>query len=258
MQAELEASFRALTSGEPGGELEAALLVARWLDADFSSEQVKTQLAELGARCGAQKPWEYLGSLGFAGDMDRYDAPDNSHIARVLERRAGIPISLSIVVIEVARRSGLAAVGINFPGHFLVRVDDRLVDPFAMTLADPTALVAKLPEPQRHRAAGELFAVADAPTIAFRMLSNLKYSFLRRGAWHRAVEALDGQIAILPDYPTMYAERGELWQRLGNQACARSDFEAGLERAEELNAVVLAKDLKQRLSNLTAEPTVVH
>lgn len=258
METEVESGLRALTCGAPQGELEAALLVARWLDPAFAQDQVRAQLAMLATRCGTALPWEFLGGLGFAGDADRYDAPENSHIARVLERQTGIPISLAIVLIEVARQSGHTAMGINFPGHFLVRVDDTLVDPFAMRVIDAATAVSGLPEAQRHRAPGELFANADAPTIAFRMLNNLKLAFLRRSAWHRAVEALDGHIALLPDYPTMYVERGELWLRLGNRACARTDFETGLARAEDLNATTLVAELKARLASFSDEPAIVH
>ena len=258
MEADLEAGLRALAGGVPQGELEAAVLVARWLDPMFSPEQVRAQLFGMAERCGTDLPWEFLRGLGFAGDTDRYDAPENSHIARVLERQTGIPISLAIVLIEVARHAGHTAVGISFPGHFLVRVDDTLVDPFAMRAIDPATALAGLPEAQRHRSTGELFASADAPTIAFRMLNNLKAAFLRRSALHRAVEALDGQIALLPGYPTIYVERGDLWRRLGNHACARVDFENALARAEDLNATALVIELKKRLAGFSAEPTIVH
>jgi regulator of sirC expression with transglutaminase-like and TPR domain len=258
MDADLEAGLRALAGGVPRGELEAALLVARWLDPVFSLEKIGAQLTGLAERCGTALPWEFLGGLGFAGDADRYDAPENSHIARVLERHTGIPISLAIVLIEVARRAGHTAIGLNFPGHFLVRVDDTLVDPFSMRPIDAAAAVAGLPEAHRHRTAAELFASADAPTIAFRMLTNLKNTFLRRSALHWAVEALDGQIALMPDYPTMYVERGDLWLRLGDRSSARTDFETGLAKAEDLNATALVIELKNRLTGFPGEPTIVH
>jgi regulator of sirC expression with transglutaminase-like and TPR domain len=228
------------------------------LDPVLSQDKIRAQLDVLAERCGVARPWEFLSGLGFAGDADRYDAPENSHIARVLERQTGIPISLAIVVIEVARRAGHTAIGLNFPGHFLVRVDDTLVDPFSMRAIDADTAMAGLPEAHRHRTAGELFASADSPTIAFRMLTNLKTAFLRRSAWHRAVEALDGQIALLPDYPTMYVERGDLWLRLGNRACARTDFETGLAKAEDLDATALVTELKNRLAGFSGEPVIVH
>ena len=77
---------------------------------------------------------------GFSGNRDRYDDPRNSFLNEVLNRRTGIPISLAVVYLEVARRAGLRVVGVNFPGHFLLRAplaaharasdDILIVDPF--------------------------------------------------------------------------------------------------------------------------------
>ena len=65
---------------------------------------------------------EYLyDEQGFAGNRDRYDDPRNSFLNEVLDRRTGIPISLAVVYLEVARRAGLRVDGVNFPGHFLLR-----------------------------------------------------------------------------------------------------------------------------------------
>jgi regulator of sirC expression with transglutaminase-like and TPR domain len=75
----------------------------------------------------------------FTGNRERYEDPRNSFLNQVLERRTGIPITLALVYLEVARRSGVRAVGVNFPGHFLLRIpagrdaaliDDLIVDPF--------------------------------------------------------------------------------------------------------------------------------
>jgi len=74
---------------------------------------------------------------GFSGNHERYDDPRNSFLNEVLERKTGIPISLCVVYIEVARRLGLDAAGINFPGHFLARVGDApvIVDAFEGRIA---------------------------------------------------------------------------------------------------------------------------
>lgn len=67
---------------------------------------------------------------GFGGDLDDYYDPDNSFLNRVIERRRGIPITLSVMWIEVGRRAGIQVEGIGLPGHFLIRVAGSLVDPF--------------------------------------------------------------------------------------------------------------------------------
>src|SRR5262245_27485146 len=66
-----------------------------------------------------------FGELGFAGNIEQYTDPRNSFLNEVLDRRLGIPITLSVVYIEVARRAGLDVTGINFPGHFLLRCPSR-------------------------------------------------------------------------------------------------------------------------------------
>jgi regulator of sirC expression with transglutaminase-like and TPR domain len=79
-----------------------------------------------------------FGDQRFSGNRDRYEDPRNSCLNQVLDRRSGIPITLSVVYMEVGRRAGLAIDGVNFPGHFLVRVPDTvgrrprglIVDPF--------------------------------------------------------------------------------------------------------------------------------
>src|SRR5258708_23318194 len=75
--------------------------------------------------------------LGFSGNRDHYDAPRNSFLNAVLDRRLGIPISLAVVYLQIGRRAGLRLEGVNFPGHFLVRapagagdMEDLIVDPF--------------------------------------------------------------------------------------------------------------------------------
>ncbi len=77
---------------------------------------------DMSAQCGVKALNEYLfDELGFTGNRDKYEDPRNSCLNEVLERRTGIPLTLSIVYMEVARRAGLQVDGINFPGHFLVR-----------------------------------------------------------------------------------------------------------------------------------------
>ncbi len=67
---------------------------------------------------------------GFTGNRDRYDDPSNSFLNEVLERRTGIPITLALVYMEVARRAGILIDGVNFPGHFLMRFTPLILDPF--------------------------------------------------------------------------------------------------------------------------------
>ncbi|MBX3155602.1 MAG: transglutaminase family protein [Deltaproteobacteria bacterium] len=141
--------------------------------------------------------------LGFRGNVDDYYDPRNSFLADVLERRTGIPITLSVVYLEVARRLGVLAQGVNFPGHFLVRVaiEDAwlFLDPFGggRSLAPPDleALLRKTTTPD---AVLEPSAVAAASKrqIVSRMLVNLAGIYGRNGDLVRSLDVLE-RLAIL-------------------------------------------------------------
>jgi regulator of sirC expression with transglutaminase-like and TPR domain len=94
--------------------------------------------APLAARIDAINRYLF-GELGFSGNREQFDDPRNSCLNEVMDRRTGIPITLALIYIEVARRAGVRAEGINFPGHFLVRClqDLRTDDPNDGLIVDP-------------------------------------------------------------------------------------------------------------------------
>ena len=123
--------------------------------------------------------------LGFHGNDEDYEDPRNSFLNEVLERRTGIPITLAVVLIETARRAGLAAQGVSFPGHFLVRlpVDGGLivVDPFVGRLLDGDDLremTSKINGPKPPES--QLLAPASKLQILFRMLNNLRSIYAKQ------------------------------------------------------------------------------
>jgi len=133
-------------------------------------------------------------SEGFAGNAEAYYAAENSYLHRVLEKRRGIPITLGLLLVELARHVGLDAEGVSFPGHFLVRVNLRdgvaVVDPFTGQTLDREEL-------QRRAAPygaslGQLLQPAPAREILLRMLRNLRAiheqagdEALLEGVWQR-------------------------------------------------------------------------
>jgi regulator of sirC expression with transglutaminase-like and TPR domain len=124
--------------------------------------------------------------LGLQGDRQTYDDPENSYLHRVLDRRLGIPISLSVLLIELARRRGVTLQGIGMPGHFLVRdpsEPDLLIDAFSGGSRLDYAACSKLV----HAVIGDEFefhpgmlAPVGPVAILSRMLANLNASFGRR------------------------------------------------------------------------------
>jgi regulator of sirC expression with transglutaminase-like and TPR domain len=125
---------------------------------------------------------EVLGARhGFAGDAEHYDDPANSMLDLVLERRRGLPIALSVVYVEVARRAGVALAGVGLPGHYVVghfgASPPLLLDPFA-----GGAPVEGEPPPEHVRPWG-------AHETALRMLNNLVGAYQRRGDVGAAIAA---------------------------------------------------------------------
>lgn len=201
--------FAALAAA-PEAELDllALALVAEFRDVDAAGamrtldalgEELSHEVAVMsgGAEPQALACGRLLGvTHGFAGDREEYDHPENSMLDAVLTRRRGLPIVLSVVYVEVARRAGIALAGVGLPGHFVVAHfgadPPLLLDPF-----DGGAAIAA-PEAQ---------AVArpwGAHEIAMRMLNNLVLAYQRRGDVGGAIRAASMRLA-LPAEPSQKA-----------------------------------------------------
>ena len=180
---------------------------------------------------------------GFAGNTNAYDDPRNSFLNQVLERRTGIPITLALVYIEVARRAGVRADGVNFPGHFLLRLpqapeppadgldDHVIIDPFhggtILSEADCQRLLRK------H--AGEdapfdrrLLTRASKQQILLRMLLNLKRIYVRMRSFPQARTLTELLLALDPSALTELRDRGLLAYHLNDFSMALRDLEAYL------------------------------
>lgn len=242
-------------------EVHVACLVAELLDPTVIEARVEFDLDALAARHPRQvPPWSFLAGEGFAGNADDYESLRNSNLAWVLESRRGIPITLGVVLMRVAREAGHQAVGINFPGHFLVQVDDVLVDPFLLRPARRDQLLERLPAEARRDSAA-LFAQASPLAVGLRMLNNVKAAFARQGAWDRLLQVLDAQLALAPGYAALYLERGDVWAQLGMAGQARAAYQQALELAEELpaeDATALIRAVEQRLEQIGDAGDVVH
>lgn len=174
---------------------------------------------------------------GFAGNRDDYYDPRNSYLNEVIDRRMGIPITLSLVYIGVAHRLGLDAAGVSFPGHFLARVETPatlIVDPFIGAVIDTRDCQRRL---DAANGPGELFRpavhlkAARPREILVRLLSNLKQVFLAMPDLERAVACIDRILIATPDAHTELRDRGLVYEQLGYYAAAASDLERFLEIA---------------------------
>jgi regulator of sirC expression with transglutaminase-like and TPR domain len=159
---------------------------------------------------------------GYRGNSEKYYDPRNSFLNDVLDRRLGIPITLSVVYLEVGWRLGLPLHGVNFPGHFLVRYDGEalklLVDPFqagmvrfedeAQSLLDHVYGGSVLMQPEYLRR-------ADRKDILVRMLENLKGNYLNARDDERALSAIERILIIQPGAPDQLRDAGIVLTRLG-------------------------------------------
>ena len=173
--------------------------------------------------------------LQFRGNEENYYDPRNSCLNSVLMRRLGIPISLSVVYIEVARRLSRPVYGVGLPGHFIIAYEDAdsryWVDPFhhgrILSFADCCAL-AKQNAGVDLRANPALLAPVNKRQILVRMLSNLKAIYLRGEAFEKARQVLDLLIDAMPEYAEEYRHRGIVHLRQLNHRAAEADLETYL------------------------------
>jgi regulator of sirC expression with transglutaminase-like and TPR domain len=173
---------------------------------------------------------------GFRGDEKDYDHPQNSRLDRVLERRRGLPILLSAVTLEVARRIGLPLTGVGFPGHFLVgttREPRIFLDPFHAGRVRRAAELAEQLEAQAGPVSGATLRQALAPTstrdLLLRVSTNLMGSWLRRTEPARALLNAERRVALRPEMPELLRDRGWLRAQAGQIEPASFDLAAYLE-----------------------------
>ena len=244
----------------------AALMIARIEYPKLDAERYVEQLDRIGAEAGrrlsnAELPADaphnvdldryakvaalnaYLfDELGFVGNEADYSDPRNSFLNEVIDRRTGIPITLSLVYMEVARRAGLPVEGINFPGHFLLRcraarrhdyAEDLIIDPFhGGALLSHDAAVRQSAERSglSDSAAIEsrLLPRATKQQILSRMLTNLKRVYVNMQSFPQARDIADMLIAVDPSAIGELRDRGLLAYNLKDFSGALRDLQAYL------------------------------
>ena len=241
----------ARVAGSPDEKLDlarAALLVAApeypLLDIEHELGTLDSLAAGASRRLGEDRDplfcvntlSEYVfDELGFRGNQEDYYDPRNSFLNEVLDRRLGIPITLSLVYIEVGKRLGVPLAGVGMPGHFLVRhcqVDDLVIDPFdggillseeecAQRLREVTQ--ADLPWDPRY-----LAPISNREFVA-RMLRNLKGIYLQRRDHARSLTTIDRLVMLQPQAAHERRDRGLVLYELGQYAQALDDLRGYLD-----------------------------
>jgi len=154
----------------------------------------------------------------FSGNKEEYDDPRNSFLNDVLQRKKGIPITLSLIYTEVARRKGLPLLGVGFPGHFLVKHPgppaEILIDPYHRgTVLAPADCLALLQEHFGPKAdlKSEYFAAATKKQTLARMLNNLKGSYYRRNNFPKVLTMIELALATGEEVLSNLRDRGMVY-----------------------------------------------
>lgn len=207
--------------------------------------------------------------LGFSGNAENYYDPRNSYLNEVLDRRTGIPITLSVLYMEIGRRIGLEFEGVSFPGHFLVRLRVRggmlVLDPFSGGAPQSEDELRERLKRVIPRGATGGVPIADLPLDQFlepaskrqilaRVLRNLKGVYREADKPERLLDVLNRMIIVAPDAAGELRDRGMVYQRLECWRPALKDLTDYLEREPDAADVdeVRAKmmDLSRRCARL--------
>ena len=174
--------------------------------------------------------------LGFAGNHRDYYDPRNSYVNEVLKRRVGIPITLSLVYMEVGRRTGVPMQGVGLPGHFLMCHAEEpglFVDAFhgglLLSRDECVQRFRDLTHPDEPWSDEYLVPIAKRDMLT-RMLRNLKVAHLRRKDNERALLTATMLICLRPDLAEERRDRGVVQSRLGRYAEAIEDLRGYLDR----------------------------
>jgi regulator of sirC expression with transglutaminase-like and TPR domain len=183
------------------------------------------------------------GREGFHGNGEDYYNPRNSLFNEVLDTRAGLPITLSVVYIEVARRLGAPLVGVGLPAHFVAKWplspdegDDLFVDAFAggrtLDLDACHRFVLRVTSAQVVGAGvdPEWFEPIGPRAVLTRMMHNLKHVYLHHGEVTPALDVVDRLVVLRPDLPEELRDRGLLRLAMGEPLLAAADIAAYAER----------------------------
>ncbi len=199
---------------------------------------------------------------GFDGNRDDYYDPRNSFLSEVLDRKIGIPITLCVLYMEVARRISVPVEGIGFPGHFLVKCsageEAIFIDPFHRGEVKITEDLGQMLEKLYGRKVAlrpQFLEAAGKKQILKRMLVNLKAIYLRNNSVGEALSIFDHLIILDPAGAEEIRDRGSLYLHMGCFRQAREDFDAYLRLAPNAHD---AEMVREQIASLEKQPRLLH
>lgn len=252
---------------------EVALALAaqdRKVSRNWYREHIARLSAEVGAVAdeldpdGVEGPAAALRTVfadryGYHGDTATYEDPQNANLMRVIDRRKGLPVALGILYIHAARAQGWECAGLNFPGHFLIRLDRHgeraILDPFdGASPRGPADLRSLLKAVLGQDA--ELQHAHYAPVgnraVLLRLQNNVKLRHMNEGRVAEAAAVLDRMLMIAPEEPELWREAGLVKARLGEYGAAIEALDRFIAGADSDHArheaATLLQEIKSRLN----------
>jgi regulator of sirC expression with transglutaminase-like and TPR domain len=217
-----------------------ALALARLSRPDTDPEPYRSHLAALVKDVGIAGRIAALTAVivdrhGYRGDRETYDDLKNANLMSVIDRRRGMPIAMSILFIHAARAQGWSIDGINFPGHFLLRLrhggEAAIIDAFSegqiRTAADLRTLIKAVRGPEAELAPGDC-QPAGNKQILLRLENNIKLRLLRHERFGPAAEVVDRMLLVAPQDAELWQEYGVLHARIGNMRTALTALEKSI------------------------------
>jgi regulator of sirC expression with transglutaminase-like and TPR domain len=198
----------------------------------------------------------------FRGNRNEYYDPKNSFLNEVIDRKTGIPITLSVLYMEVGKRIGLNLDGVGFPGHFMVKtgIDDSeiVIDPFnGGEIKSHEDLRDMLNQMYGGKVGyrDEFLAAVSKKQILQRMLTNLKAIYATTNDLLKTLAVLDRLLILDPESADDTRDRGAVFSRLECYAQAKEDFERYLRLAPD------AKDaaaVREQIAELSKQVVLIH
>jgi regulator of sirC expression with transglutaminase-like and TPR domain len=267
-QREIESALDAIGAGSDAqiDLAEAALQLAAFDDPDLRLDPYRRHLAALARDVAAEEAENsslgraaalnavIVARWGYRGDSTKYDDIANASLARVIDRRKGLPVAIGLLYIHAARAQGWAISGLNFPGHFLIRLEGEarrvILDPFnggRILGIDELRRLLKVAEgadaelnPQHYDAVGNR-------DILLRLQNNLRMRLFRAGEVRRAADITQSMLRIAPNETALWREAGVLYAELGELQHAISALERFLDTSGSDSARHQAAALLQKL-----------
>lgn len=193
----------------------------------------------------------------YHGDREHYDDIQNANLIRVIDRRRGLPVALGLLYIILARRAGWIAEGLNFPGHFLVRLEEEgeriILDPFQDGAEMDAAALRQLLKSivgEKAELSHQFYLPVSNRDMLIRLQNNLKKRLIDQEEYAQAVIVVEAMEALAPDEYRALFDKAVLYAKLGQRQQAIRAFEDYIEKTPDAREKQQARGLLEQIKML--------